>query len=365
LAWYASLGHSAMPSRCALILANGAYTQKPKLSRPAAAAAELAKKLGAMGFEVESAVDQTLAGMKDAVEAFLRLVSLTAPQENGRQDGQEETPLLFCTFCGHGSAGRFLPIDAARSPSPQESFCFFEDLLFKLFQTLGSDFNYRVARQDFVRKHCRHAGFSASFEEEPEVIWACPGARIFIVIESCRRLFGEELAAFEAAKARAAYGKRHLLPCMQALRPDVATMGGADWDAARMAALSRQIQGPGAPQLLIALSSESTTRSYDVVFLRSIIDSIDKPVRLGGILERAALDTLRRTGHQQKPVILYLGGDCLENLQDCVLASRPGPGSGLRRGGALLRSKSLPALTRSCATSLEPRNSRFFTQKFS
>ena len=43
------------------------------------------------------------------------------------------------------------------------------------------------------------------------------------------------------------------------------------------------------------------------VFLRSIIDSIDKPVRLGGILERAALDTLRRTGHQQRPVILSLG----------------------------------------------------------
>ncbi|CAE7032995.1 mut-7 [Symbiodinium natans] len=59
------------------------------------------------------------------------------------------------------------------------------------------------------------------------------------------------------------------------------------------------------------------------VFLRSIIDSIDKPVRLGGILERAALDTLRRTGHQQRPVILSLGGDAtVEDLRDCVLASR-------------------------------------------
>ena len=43
------------------------------------------------------------------------------------------------------------------------------------------------------------------------------------------------------------------------------------------------------------------------VFLRSIVDSIDKPLRLGGILERASLETLRRTGHQQKPVVLSFG----------------------------------------------------------
>ena len=53
------------------------------------------------------------------------------------------------------------------------------------------------------------------------------------------------------------------------------------------------------------------------VFLRSIIDSIDKPVRLGGILERAALDTLRRTGHQQRPVILSLG----VLVDNCLLSS--------------------------------------------
>ena len=49
--------------------------------------------------------------------------------------------------------------------------------------------------------------------------WAYPGgAQILFVIESCRRLIGEELAAYQAARARAAYGKRHMLPCMQSLR---------------------------------------------------------------------------------------------------------------------------------------------------
>merc|ERR1711933_228520 len=79
-------------------------------------------------------------------------------------------------------------------------------------------------------------------------------------------------------------------------------MGGAEWDAARLSFLSRL--GPGSPELLMALSSESTTPSYDVVFLRSITEAIDRPVRLGGILERASQDTLRRTGHKQKPVLL-------------------------------------------------------------
>ena len=50
---------------------------------------------------------------------------------------------------------------------------------------------------------------------------------------------------------------------MFACRPELATVGGADWDAARMAWVARQL-GREAPQLLLALSSESTTPSYDV-----------------------------------------------------------------------------------------------------
>ena len=42
-----------------------------------------------------------------------------------------------------------------------------------------------------------------------------------MVIESCRRLVGDELTAYHSARARAAYGKRHLLPCMQAMRPKI------------------------------------------------------------------------------------------------------------------------------------------------
>merc|ERR1712060_397220 len=133
---------------------------------------------------------------------------------------------------------------------------------------------------------------------------------------------GEEKQAFEEERQRVAHGRRHLLPSLVAMRPDLASMGGAEWDAARLAFLSRL--GPLAPQLLLALSSESTTPSYDVVFLRSITEAIDKPVRLGGILERACLDTLRRTGFKQKPVLVPLHGsqgplDGFPVLQDVIL----------------------------------------------
>jgi len=328
-----------MARRLALILANGAYTQRPRLSRPAAAAAELSRKLHTMGFEVHAATDQTLMGMKAAVEGYLRLVATAAESPC---DSRQEPLLLFCTFCGHGSAGRFLPVDCSAAPLPEDTFCFFEDLLFKLFETLRSE--------DFIQSQSWRQHHTNSGDDTARAGWRSCGIRILIVIESCRRLVGEELTAYHAARARAAYGKRHLLPCMQAMRPELASVKGADWDAARMAWVARQL-GREAPQLLLALSSESTTPSYDVVFLRSIIDSIDKPVRLGGILERAALDTLRRTGHQQRPVILSLGGDVgAEDLRDSVLASRPWPaGEGTRRGGAFLRSKSLPALQKSPA----------------
>merc|ERR1712060_1046982 len=141
---------------------------------------------------------------------------------------------------------------------------------------------------------------------------------------------GEEKQAFEEERQRVAHGRRHLLPSLTAHRPDLAHVGGAEWDAMRLAWLARL--GPGAPELLLALSSESTTPSYDVVFLRSITEAIDKPVRLGGILERACLDTLRRTGHKQRPVVLTFGGtkpkrgiitEDVNQMQDVMLAPLP------------------------------------------
>ncbi|CAE7032987.1 HCN4 [Symbiodinium natans] len=253
-----------MARRLALILANGAYLHRPKLSRPAAAAAELARKLHALDFQVQSAIDETLAGMQAAVEEYLGQVSTAAepPTETDRQ----EPLLLVCAFCGHGSAGRFLPVDCASVPAPEETFCFFEDLLFKLLHALES------ARSNaFVRNKSWKQQKNASLfhrlgcPTDDDVVsgWKSCGIRILIVIESCRRLVGEELAAYQAARARCAHGKRHLLPCMLPVRRELASLGGADWDAARMAFVARQL-GAGAPQLLFALSSESTTPSYDV-----------------------------------------------------------------------------------------------------
>jgi len=150
--------------------------------------------------------------------------------------------------------------------------------------------------------------------------------QIVAVIESCRRLSAVEQKAYEQQRARIASGRRHLLPCVANTRADLAHMGGAEWDAARLSFLARL--GPESPQLQLALSSESTTPSYDVVFLRSITEQIDRPVRLSGILERASLDTLRRTGYKQKPVLLSLS-DRTSSLQDVILAPAPtGPADG-------------------------------------
>jgi len=284
------------------VLANGAYTHRAPLSRPVGVASELRGKLGALGFLVEGADDQSLDGMKGATDRWLKLVENAVEEAEAAKTEEEveRSPLLlFFAFCGHGCAGRFHPVDVARGSPLEESYCFFDDFLFRLYEKLGEGY------ERFGRKRPPKSRFS--LEDTPrEVTWYLPGVRIVAVIESCRRLSPEEQQAYEAQRSRIASGKRHLLPSMAALRPDLAHMGGAEWDAARLAFLSEL--GPGAPRLLLALSSESTTPSYDVVFLRSITEAIDRPVRLGGILERASLDTLRRTGHKQKPVLLTFGG---------------------------------------------------------
>lgn len=290
-----------MPRRLALLLANGAYTIRAPLSRPVEVSAALAEKLRAMDFSVRSAEDQTLSGMKAATEDWLSEVADALDKvqsEMGRPKDfvdpePPEPPLLLFSYCGHGAAGCFFPVDCGRPCEREDTYCFFEDLLFRLFKVLG-----RPASELF---RCDFSGETG------------------------------------ATKTHVAYQKRHLLPSVQALRPDLAFQN-AMWDQRRLAFLRHL--GPDAPEILMALSSESTTASYDVVFLRSIVDSIDKPVRLGGILERASLETLRRTGHQQKPVVLSFGGGERNLLEESVLARRDDLG-----GRTLLRGASLPSLT--------------------
>ncbi|CAK9110019.1 unnamed protein product [Durusdinium trenchii] len=300
-----------MPKRLALLLANGAYTIRAPLSRPVAVSTAMAKKL-------EVATEEWLSDVATAVDSF-------AEESSDRRFDDEPPLLLLCSFCGHGAAGCFFPVDSKRPCPQEESFSFFEDLLFPLLHVLGLAFEHGTPA------------------------WLLPGVRIFMIIESCRRLLKDEHEAYQATKTQVAQKKRHLLPCVQAMRPDLA-FGNAMWDQQRLAFLSHLGRlGHGAPELLLALSSESTTASYDVVFLRSIVESIDKPLRLGGILERASLDTLRRTGHQQKPVILSFGpADAKQErrmkLEEYVLA-RPAPEA--HAGRALLRGVSLPSLSKS------------------
>merc|ERR1719359_2609044 len=97
-------------------------------------------------------------------------------------------------------------------------------------------------------------------------------------------------------------------------------MSGALWDADEFSFLIPKT--PEDPRFTLALSSESTRASYDAHFLRAIVEAIDRPVKLGGILERAKLDTMRRTGFQQTPIIMNLTGNNDEaSLLDTVLAT--------------------------------------------
>eukprot|EP00928_Gymnodinium_smaydae_P029756 TRINITY_DN22319_c0_g1_i1.p1 TRINITY_DN22319_c0_g1~~TRINITY_DN22319_c0_g1_i1.p1 ORF type:complete len:420 (-),score=90.45 TRINITY_DN22319_c0_g1_i1:212-1399(-) len=346
--------------RLALILSNGAYTQRAPLSRPVMVGEELRRKLAAMGFEVVGADDQNLAGMREATARWLKLVGEAADSIQslrdkrsrdlglGETDGSlgsgrsgvnggscgEPPLLLFFAFCGHGRDGRFFPVDMAKGAPPEEMYCFFEDLLFRLYEVLGGGDVLR--RVGVVREHRERSVKRPSFlPESPRALesWRLPGAAVISVIESCRRLSSEEQAVFDDQRARISAGRRHMLPSLLPMRPELSNMGGAEFDAARLGFLGNL--GAGAPRLLLALSSESTTPSYDVVFLRSITEAIDKPVRIWGILERAALDTLRRTGHKQRPVLLDLSGTVApggESAKDLVAAGasrrRWGDGSG-------------------------------------
>lgn len=270
-----------------------------------------------MGFQVVCASDQNLLGMRTATLQWLQLVDTAAgAMDMADAASVERDPLLLMfVYCGHGSADRLFPVDAPKKPAPEETFSFFEDFLFRLYDVLS--FNCRL-RHDWPQG-------PTSSRDNPDWEWRPWQTQVVSIIESCRRLSKEEQHAYEQQRARITSGRRHLLPCMSSLRPDLAPMGGAEWDAARLSFLTQL--GANSPQLLVALSSESTTPSYDVVYLRSIVEQIDRPVRFLGILERAGLDTLRRTGHKQRPVLLLLcdqterpARDSVVRFQELVLA---------------------------------------------
>lgn len=321
--------------RLALVLANGAYVNRAPLSRPIPVSAELRGKLEKLGFAVEHAENQGLEGMLAATKQWLEKVAdaaaaLSDTEEGPHREGckglgrsQEPPLLLFLVFCGHGSAGKFFPVDCGKPVKPEETFCFFKNLLLPLLEVLAAD-GRSLEHSCSTYVAGRGRPFAADAPEGLQ--WRLAGVKIVVIIESCRRLSGAELKAFEEERARIAHSRRHLLPSVAALRPDLGPLGGADWDAARMSFFSSL--GPGSPDMLLALSSESTTPSYDVVFLRGIVEALDKPVKLSGIFERASLDTLRRTGHKQKPVVLTLGVNGRDALQDLVLApAAPPPGA--------------------------------------
>mmetsp|Transcript_107537 Transcript_107537/g.213574 ORF Transcript_107537/g.213574 Transcript_107537/m.213574 type:complete len:388 (-) Transcript_107537:25-1188(-) len=355
---------SGVSRRLALVLANGAYLHRGKLSLAVDVCTEFRTKLDAMGFEVVGADDQDLEGMRAATRRWLELVRNTIDvtanaSTSAKTANQGEPPLvLLVALCGHGRAGQLFPVDASRETQMSSMYCFMEDLLIPLYNILGG--NACLGRR--TTKPAPSVWRSVGSVDGPfEPSWYLPGVQLVALVESCRRLSSEDQEVYNQSRLRVANGRRHLLPSLAAFRPDLDPLSGGDWDAARFASLSR-LGGVGAPRVLLALSSEATTASRGAIFLRSITDAIDRPVRLGGILERASQATLRRTGHKQRPVLLSIGGaggvrdfSCNELLpQDLVLAAPVGTSYAVPLSGSLesrlkckrrmQRSASLPAV---------------------
>lgn len=315
----------ASSRRLALVFANGAYTQRPKLSKPVPAAVELRRKLSTLGFEVMGTDDQDLVGMRTITKRWLKAVEDAAEKEwEDRERGIEGMPplIIFFAFCGHGASGRFLPVDLEKGPvQPERTYSFFDDFLFQLYRVLGHNSCQPPLVQSTKRTSLALDRFDMDFPPP------LPGlsARVVAIIDTCRRLGKEEQRAFDQQKSRVANGRRHLLPCYADSRKDLMPVGGAEWDAASFGFLNQL--GPTAPRVLLGLSGEAMQVSYDAVFMRSITDGIDRPVRLGGIFERAGLDTQRRTGYKQKPVVLNLGGPADDGQllpPDLIIASQQG-----------------------------------------
>ena len=136
------------------------------------------------------------------------------------------------------------------SPLCQESYCFFEDFLFRLFEVLGfSGFNGRRLFEggaswlgSFLRAWNDFSDFLSFSLKISEVLrkcnrvirpfaktstsqaWLLGGVRIFVIVESCRRLLKDEQLAFQQSKAQIQQKKRHLLPSVQAMRPGLRSL---------------------------------------------------------------------------------------------------------------------------------------------
>jgi hypothetical protein len=327
--------------RLALIFANGEYHHRRKLTKTVAAAQELEQKLANLGFEVTCAVNQDLQSMSSQTKDWLRVVEQAEDNEDGRP-----LFLLFC-YCGHGHGGTFLPIDSPQGPVQLEKcYSLVDALLLPLVKALGNGSNDDDSIQPLLkllsiggsREKIPKKGFDPFDPFDPWDVPPCPvrpkraraPVQVLVLVEACRKLAAQDKQAFEMQRARIERGHRHLIPSFATASRGPRHMSGALWDADEFSFLVPK--NPEDPRFTLALSSESTRASYDAHFVRSIVDGIDKPVKLGGILERAKLDTMRRTGFQQTPAIMSLVGDRGEcTMLDTVLtiprstlpASRP------------------------------------------
>ena len=93
---------AAADRRVALVIGNSAYKQVPTLNNPANDAADLAAKLGGIGFDVLRGIDLDYAGMRDIIRRF------------GDKLTGADVALMF--YAGHGLqvAGKnyLVPVDA-------------------------------------------------------------------------------------------------------------------------------------------------------------------------------------------------------------------------------------------------------------
>eukprot|EP00746_Dinoflagellata_sp_MGD_P007681 gnl/MRDRNA2_/MRDRNA2_115247_c0_seq1.p1 gnl/MRDRNA2_/MRDRNA2_115247_c0~~gnl/MRDRNA2_/MRDRNA2_115247_c0_seq1.p1 ORF type:complete len:359 (+),score=57.27 gnl/MRDRNA2_/MRDRNA2_115247_c0_seq1:80-1156(+) len=321
--------------RLALVFANGEYHHRRKLSKTVSASQELEQKLMTLGFEVTCAVNQDLHSMSSQTRDWLRIVEQA-------EDSDDTRPLflLFC-YCGHGHGGTFLPIDTPQGPVQLEKcYSLVDGLLLPLIKALGSPgSNDDDSIQPLLKllslggsreMKAPKKGFDPFNPFDPWDLPPCPAksrkvrppVQVLIVVEACRKLASQDKQAFEMQRARIERGHRHLIPSFATAQRGPRHMSGALWDADEFSFLVPK--NPEDPRFTLALSSESTMASYDAHFLRSIVDAIDKPVKLGGILERAKLDTMRRTGFKQTPAIMNLAGNRGEfTMLDTVLACYP------------------------------------------
>jgi len=213
-----------------------------KLSLTVAVCTDLRAKLDAMGFEVVGANDQNLEGMRAATHGWLELVRntvdvITNEDVSTKTANQNEPPLiLLVALCGHGRAGQLFPVDVSRETQASGMYCFKEDLLSPLYGILGGNACLGRRPTKPAPSIWRHVG---SVDDPLEPTWHPQGVHLVALVESCRRLSSEDQEVYEQSRLRVANSRRHMLPSLAAFRPDLTPLGGGDWDASRLASLSR------------------------------------------------------------------------------------------------------------------------------